>query len=388
MLYIVLEVNCMKYILMRLKEVQDPRQLGKIKHLLTDILAMCIISIMCGAKSTHQIHMFVKCREDWFKRILEMPNGVPSRLTINRVLSLIQPKKFCIIFTEIMQQIQRVSKGAIVSLDGKSCFSKKGENPLYMVSAWCNENSSILGQLQANVKSNEITAIPELLALLDIQGLTVTIDAIGCQKKIIEQIVTKNKADYVIGLKGNQGNMHEELSLYALDCIADPQMKDKYTHFRTVEKGHGRIEKRDYYLFSDLSWYPEREDWHKLNSVVMVKSKREVIGQEPSQETRYYISSLTDVEKAAKAIRSHWGIENKLHWSLDVLMNEDDWMTKIATIAANLATIRKLALNFLRKAKQEEGETLSGPMLMFRCSLHLPSLEQVLFGQSLDQVLS
>ena len=378
----------MKYILMRLKEVQDPRQLGKIKHLLPDILAMCIISIMCGAKSTHQIHMFVQCREDWFKRILEMPNGVPSRLTINRVLSLIQPKKFCIIFTEIMQQIQRVSKGAIVSLDGKSCFSKKGETPLYMVSAWCNENSSILGQVQANVKSNEITAIPELLALLDIHGLTVTIDAIGCQKKIIEQIVTKNKADYVIGLKGNQGNMHEELSLYALDCIADPQMKDKYIYFRTVEKGHGRIEKRDYYLFSDLNWYPERKDWHKLNSVVMVKSKREVIGQEPSQETRYYISSLTDVEKAAKAIRSHWGIENKLHWSLDVLMNEDDWMTKIATIAANLATIRKLALNFLRKAKQEEGEELSGPMLMFRCSLHLPSLEQVLFGQSLDQVLS
>jgi predicted transposase YbfD/YdcC len=156
-----------------------------------------------------------------------------------------------------------------------------------MVSAWCNENSSILGRVQADVKSNEITAIPELLALLDIQGLTVTIDAIGCQKKIIEQIVTKNKADYVIGLKGNQGNMHEELSLYALDCIADPQMKDKYTHFRTVKKGHGRIEKRDYYLFSDLSWYSEREDWHKLNSVVMVKSKREVIGQEPSQETRY-----------------------------------------------------------------------------------------------------
>ena len=120
----------------------------------------------------------------------------------------------------------------------------------------------------------------------------------------------------------------------------------------------------------------------------MVKSRREVIGQEPSYETRYYISSLTDVEKASKAIRSHWGIENRLHWTLDVLMSEDDWMTKIATIAANLATIRKLALNFLRKAKQEDGEKLSGPMLMYRCGLNLPSLEQVLFGQPLDQILS
>ena len=141
-------------------------------------------------------------------------------------------------------------------------------------------------------------------------------------------------------------------------------------------------------LFSDLSWFPERKDWKKLNSVVMVKSRREVIGQEPSYETRYYISSLTDVEKASKAIRSHWGIENRLHWTLDVLMSEDDWMTKIATIAANLATIRKLALNFLRKAKQEDGEKLSGPMLMYRCGLNLPSLEQVLFGQPLDQILS
>ena len=363
---IVLEVSCMKYILMRLKEVQDPRQLGKIKHVLSDILAMCIISIMCGAKSTHQIHMFVQCREEWFRRFLEMPNGVPNRLTINRVLSLIQPKKFCVIFTQIMQQIQRLSKDAIVSLDGKSCFSKGEQGPLYMVSAWCNENSSILGQVQSDMKSNEITAIPELLALLDIEGLTVTIDAIGCQKAIVERIVTKNKADYVIGLKGNQGNMHRNLSLYAEDCLADPQMRDKYTHVRTVEKGHGRIEKRDYYLFSDLSWFPERKDWKKLNSVVMVKSRREVIGQEPSYETRYYVSSLTDVEKASKAIRSHWGIENRLHWTLDVLMSEDDWMTKIATIAVNLATIRKLALTFLRKAKQEDGEKLSGPMLMYR----------------------
>jgi predicted transposase YbfD/YdcC len=227
-----------------------------------------------------------------------------------------------------------------------------------------------------------------LLALLDIQGLTVTIDAIGCQKTIVEHIVMKNKADYVIGLKGNQSNMHQNLSLYAQDCVTDPQMLGKYTLF--PDGREGSWSHREAGLLSVLR--PElvsgTKDWKKLNSLVMVKSKREVIGQEPSQETRYYISSLTDVEKAAKAIRSHWGIENKLHWTLDVLMSEDDWMTKIATIAANLATIRKLALNFLRKAKQDEGEELSGPMLMYRCGLHLPSLEQLLFGQSLDQILS
>ncbi|MHC1786517.1 MAG: ISAs1 family transposase [Christensenellales bacterium] len=378
----------MKYILMRLEEIQEPRQLGKIKHPLISILAMCIISVMCGARSTHQINMFVQYKEDWFRRFLDMPNGVPNRLTINRVLGLIKSAMFCVIFTQIMQDIQRLSKDAIVSLDGKSCFSRGEEGPLYMVTAWCNENSSILGQVEASVKSNEITAIPELLSLLGIQGLTVTIDAIGCQKKIVKQIVEKNKADYVIGLKRNQPNMLEELSLYAQDCLADPQMYDKYTHYQTIEKGHGRVEKRDYYLFPDLDWYEGKRGWENLNSVVMVQSVRQVLGQEASQETRYYISSLTAVEKAARAIRSHWGIENKLHWSLDVLMNEDDWMTKVATVASNLATIRKLALTFLRKAKQNEGQKLSGPMLMYKCSMSLPDLEQVLFGGPLDQALS
>lgn len=378
----------MQFVLKKLSEIQDPRQLWKIRHPLVDILAICIVGIMCGAKSTHQIHMFAQYRESWFRRFLTLPNGIPNRLTINRVLSLINPKQFSVIFTQIMQHIQSVSHGAVVSLDGKSCYARAGEGVVYMVSAWCNENSSILGQMKTDEKSNEIKAIPELLSLLDVKGLTVTVDAIGCQKEIVHQIVVKNKADYVIGLKLNQPMMHAELSLYAQDALAAGEQGVDYQHTRTIEKGHGRIERRDYYLFSDLSWYQSRKEWRNLQSVVMVKSRREMIGKEATEETRYYISSLTEVDKAARAIRSHWGIENKLHWSLDTLMGEDDWRNKIATIAANLATIRKLSLNFLRKADLQEEQTLTGPMLMYRCSLDLPTLERVLFGRVLEQKLS
>lgn len=374
----------MRYILKSLQEIQDPRQIWKIKHSLADIITLCIVGIMSGAKSTHQIHMFAKYREEWFRQFLELPNGIPNRLTINRVLSLLHPKKFCLVFTQIMQHIQKISDGEIVSLDGKSCFQSAERGALYMVSAWCNENNSILGQLNTGEKNSEITALPELLSMLEIQGMTVTIDAIGCQKNIAKQIVDHNKADYVIGLKRNQKTMHEELSLYAQDALATGRKGIDYTQVQTLEKGHGRIERRNYYLFSDLSWYEKRGDWKKLNSVIMVKSRREVIGKEATEETRYYISSLTDVEKAAKAIRSHWGIENKLHWSLDVLTREDDWASKIDTIAMNLATIRKLSINFLRKADLGENTKLSGPMLMFRCSLDLPTLEKVLFGSTLE----
>lgn len=374
----------MRYILKRLSEVQEPRQLGKIKHPLVDILGICIVAIMCGAKSTHQIHMFAQYREGWFRRFLSLPNGIPNRLTINRVLSLINPKQFGLVFTQIMQHIQRISTDAIVSLDGKSCYARGDQGVISMVSAWCNENSSILGQIQTEKKSNEIKAIPELLSLLDVKGLTVTIDAIGCQKEIVQQIVTRNRADYIIGLKLNQPTLRAELTEYAQDALATGVQGVDYQHTGTVEKGHGRIERRDYYLFSDLSWYENLKDWKNLKSVVMVKSRREVLGKEATEETRYYISSLTDVVKAARGIRSHWGIENKLHWSLDTLMGEDDWRNKIATIAANLATIRKLSLNFLRKADLQEEDKLSGPMLMFRCSLDLPTLETVLFGRPLD----
>jgi predicted transposase YbfD/YdcC len=378
-----MEMRGIRFVLKKLKEVQDPRQLWKIRHSLVDILAISIIAVMCGAQSSHQIHLFAQVREAWFRRFLALPNGIPNRLTINRVLSLIDTRQFCVVFTQIMQHIQHISEDAIVSLDGKSCYAKAGQGVVYMVSAWCNQNSSILGQMRTQDKSNEITAIPELLKLLDIKGLTVTIDAIGCQREIVQQIVTGNKADYVIGLKKNQPIMYEEFSLYAQDTLQTGREGTDYQHTQSIEKGHGRIERRDYYLFPDVHWYKDHKAWKNLQSVIMVKSRREVLGKPPSEETRYYISSLKDVEKAACAVRSHWGIENKLHWSLDTLMREDDWRNKLDTVATNLATIRKLALHFLRKADLPEESKLSGPMLMFRCALDLPTLERVLFGKRL-----
>ena len=382
----------MRYIIKRLKRLRDPRQEWKVKHKLSDILAMCIIAILCGARSSLEIHTFVVYREVWFRGVLEMGNGIPGRLTINRVLSLIDPEKFSYIFTGIMQYVQNISKGAIVSLDGKGFYTptENGEkkNALYMLNAWCNENSTILGQLKIDAKTNEITAIPELLKLLNLKGTTVTIDAIGCQKEIVKQIVKKNNANYLIALKDNQQTMSREMREYAEFCLSTPDMSNKYNQLSTCEKGHGRVEKREYYLFHDVSWFEDIGKWENLNALAMVRSTRQVKGRAASIETRYYITSLTDVALAAKAIRSHWGIENNLHWCLDVVMSEDAWASKSDIVAANLTTLRKLSFSFLRKAALPGGKILSGPLTMWSCALDTNVLNSVLFGHDISLNLS
>jgi len=367
--------------------LKDPRQPWKIKHRLSDILVISIIAIMCGATSSAQIAKYGVLREEWLRKFLYLENGMPHRLTVERVLSMLNPKEFQMLFTQMMQKMQTVTKGSIVALDGKAfhvCSGEDGKTQvMYMVSAWCDTNKLTLGQIQTSEKSNEITAIPELLALLDIKGSIVTIDAIGCQHKIVKMIKKDKKADYCIGLKGNQGTMHSEMSLYAQDCLIDPLMNDKYVQLTTHEKGHGRIEKRVYTLFHDLSWFKDRKHWYGLASLVRVDSTRTVGSKPPTHETRYYITSLTSIEDAARAIRAHWGIENRLHWVLDVVLREDGWATKQASLAANLATIRKLALAFLRNTDIPNAVNLSGPMKMWACALDSRSLEFALFGATL-----
>lgn len=372
----------MRYIVKKLAQLSDPRQKWKVRHSLVDILAICIVAVICGAQTSLEIAEYGRLREEWFREFLELKHGMPSRLTINRVLGLVDPRQFSALFTVIMQYVQRLSKGGICSIDGKSYMTPRagGEcgSPLYMLNAWSNENSMILGQLRVEEKSNEVTAIPVLLKMLDIRDLTVTIDAIGCQKAIVSQI-TKQKADYVIGLKENQPTMYHEMRAYAQCCLADESMSEKYTSYTTIEKGHGRIEKREYYLFDDLSWFENRKEWDNLRGFIMVRSTRERTGKPTSTECRYYITSLTDVHKAGEAVRAHWGIENKLHWSLDVLLREDDWATREKQVAANLATIRKLALTFLRKAVVPGTEKMSGPLRMWACALDPSLLNKFLF---------
>jgi predicted transposase YbfD/YdcC len=376
----------MRYIIKQLRKVKDIRQPWKTKHALEEILAISIVAMLCGADSISKIEHFAKIREKWLKRYLALPNGIPHRLTIWRTLSALNPKTLEEIFNRIMQKLQRVSAGAVVALDGKKYFTETGEDNvtrmLYIVNAWNEANGLALGQVRTQEKSNEIKAIPDVLKILKIPGSIVTIDAAGCQKEIVKMIIKGNKADYCIALKGNQGTMHSEMMQYAQDCLADPSMKSKYETRTKTEKGHGRIEIRKYYLFTDIMWFEGIKQWEGLKSLVVVESTRIMKGQ-TSTEVRYFISSLTDIERAANAVRSHWGVENKLHWRLDVVLGEDGWKVGSKYLAANLDILRKLVLAFLRK--MDFGDTgsdkLSGPMKMWECAINLDTLDSVISGR-------
>jgi predicted transposase YbfD/YdcC len=376
----------MRYIIKQLRKIQDRRQGWKTKHSLEEILGISIAAMICGADNSNKIASFAKTREKWLRKYFPLTHGVPHRLTIWRTLRAVDPAVLEGVFNKIMQKAQRVSKGSVIALDGKKYFTEVGDDNitrmLYIVSAWNEANGLVLGQTRTQEKSNEIKALPDLLRILKIPGTIVTIDAAGCQKEIVKTIINKNKADYCIALKGNQATMHTEMMQYAQDCIADPLMKDKYTTLTKRGKGHGRIEVRKYYLFTDLSWFADKNLWEGLHSLVVVEASRTIKGQTVT-ETRYFISSLTDIESAARAVRSHWGVENKLHWRLDVILKEDKWAVGNKNLAANLNVIRKLVLAFLRKMDFNDtgGDKLSGPMKMWACALNLDTLDSVISGR-------
>ena len=252
-----------------------------------------------------------------------------------------------------------------------------------MVGAWCSENKISLAQINTQAKSNEITAIPELLDLLDLKGAIVTMDAMGCQKELVKKIVKEKKADYLIGLKGNQGTMYREFLEYAQSMIQDPHEKDQYEMYRTIEKGHGRIEERRYYLFRDLDWFKDKKQWTGLSGLLLTESRRTDIktATEAQSEIRLYITSAQGgVEEIAQASRSHWGIENNLHWILDVGFREDQWLTRLQIEAANLSQLRRLSANLL---KMETESKMSIQRKRYRCSLDMNFMESVVFNPQL-----
>lgn len=365
-----------------LRRVPDPRQAWKVKHPMVELLLLSIIAITAGANSSYEIETFGRNREKWLKRFMALKTGIPSRLTIERVLRLLNPKALQKAYVEIIMAIREDHPDTVISIDGKAYFRRHRErgigDALYMVSAWGKAHGMSLGQVDVDGKSNEIKAIPELLDLLEVKGATVTIDAIGCQREIVKQIVTKKKADYLIALKANQQTLSQELRLYAEDSIGDPLCANLYTKKTTVEKGHGRIEKRVFYYFHDLSWFVDIDRWAGLLGLVMVRSTREVPDKAPTTETRFYITSLADPEIAFDTARSHWQVENNLHWSLDVVFREDHWKTKKASAAANLAVLRRLTAALLR---QETSSKLSAPQKRFQCALDPRYISLVLRGK-------
>lgn len=338
-----------------LTKVADPRREHQRFHSLFDVLVISICAVICGVEHWTEMEEFGEAKQEWFASFLELENGIPSHDTFRRVFMLLDNIKLKEIFIDWIGAAVSLSKGALVNIDGKNlCGSRapgKGKKALNVVSAWASEQSVVLGQVACQEKSNEITAIPALLKILDLEGCIVTIDAMGCQKEIVKEIVAKG-ADYVISLKGNQGNLHYDIKEY-LDWAERSRFKGiEYESCETLEKDHGRIETRRCWVTEDIDWLEDKEDWENLKSVVLVEAIREVIGGAKTVERRYFISSLgANAESALRAVRGHWAIENSLHWCLDIGFREDDCRVREAKSAENLAMLRHIGLNLLKQEK-------------------------------------
>jgi predicted transposase YbfD/YdcC len=344
----------------------DPRINRRKEHELVDILVIAVCTMLCAGETFNDMEDFGKAKHDWFKTFLNLRNGIPSHDTFNRVFAALDPKQFLDCFLRWTQSLRQVVHQEIVALDGKALRRalNKDQSVKYIVSAWAESNGLVLGQLKVADKSNEITAVPELLRVLELSGCIVTIDAMGCQKKIAREIIEAD-ADYVLALKGNQETVYAEVKSY-LDAILVEQQTPRpkgaklsqaaatLASLETVEKDHGRLEIRRYYQSEQLDWFADRLKWEGLRSVGMVESLREVDGK-TTVERRYYLASLTlGVETFARAVRSHWGVENKVHWIMDVCFREDQSRARAGYAAENLATLRRLALNLLKREKTKK----------------------------------
>ena len=333
--------------------VEDPRSHINKLHSLVDILLIGIISVICGAETWKQMIEFSNSKEDFLRKFLDLKNGIPSEDTINRVFSSIDSDQFEACFIQWVNSISTLSKGQVIAIDGKTLRGAKSngkKSPVHMVSAWANENNLVLGQVKVNEKSNEITAIPELLDKLMIHGNIITIDAMGTQTDIAEKII-KNGADYILAVKGNQKQLLEEI----IDEFKFSKDLETYTH---LDMGHGRIETRKCSVISNFQFIENQDNkWRNINQVVRIESVREFKNSDKPKETatRYYISSLNNsAVEYQKNIRSHWGVENKLHWTLDVGFCEDASRKRAGNAAQNYSVLLKIALNLLKNEKSEK----------------------------------
>lgn len=330
-------------------DLTEPRDSNK-RHKLIDIITIALCAVICGADTWEDIEEFGNTKEEWFEQFLELPHGIPGHDTFARVFASMDPTEFQQAFLKWVEAVKIVTNERIVAIDGKTLrrSHEKNKSPLHLVSAWALENKMVLGQIKTREKSNEITAIPELLKVLELEGCIVTIDAMGCQKEIVKTIIDKG-ADYVLGLKGNQGALHDDVKLYFEDCRASEFKDIAHDYHETIDGDHGRIETRRYWTTSDIGWLQDLALWKNLSAIVMVQRERYVNGA-TSMETSYYVTSLTsDAERVARAVRGHWGIENSLHWVLDIAFREDESRIRKDHAPANFAIIRHMALNLLRK---------------------------------------
>jgi predicted transposase YbfD/YdcC len=332
--------------------LEDPRCPINRRHVLLDMIVIAVAAVLAGADGWQDVERFGRAKEAWFRQFLALPHGIPSHDTFGRVFALLDPQAFEACFRNWAAALCALIPGEIIAVDGKTLRRSHDRNAglaaLHLVSAWATANGVVLGQVATAAKSNEITAIPQLLAFLHLQGCIVTIDAMGCQTKIAEQINAQG-GDYVLALKGNQGTLATEVEDAFISADAKDYAGMSSQFLETVERGHGRVETRRYRTLGDLAEVPRSVLWQGINMIGMVESERTVDGK-TSLETRYYIGSIgTDVACFARAVRAHWGIENALHWSLDMTFREDECRVRQPAARENLAVLRHIALSRLKQ---------------------------------------
>jgi predicted transposase YbfD/YdcC len=336
--------------------VTDPRVDRTKLHKLQDILVIAICAVICGADSWEDVAEFGLAKFEWFQTFLELPNGIPSHDTFNRVFARIDPEQFRAGFVDWIQTVSERIGGQVIAIDGKilrrSHDKGIGQAAIDMVSAWATANRLVLGQVKVTEKSNEITAIPQLLQALEISGCIVTIDAMGCQTEIAQTIIDQ-EAEYVLSLKENQGHLYEDVQRLFDDLETSQYTAFRFDYDKTVNKGHGRIDIRECWTISDpdvLRYLRGFEHWKKLTSVSRIRAQR-WIGEEHSSEDRFHIASISGAKRVLAAVRSHWGIENELHWTLDLAFDEDRCRVRKDHGPENFAVLRHMAMNLLKQEK-------------------------------------
>jgi predicted transposase YbfD/YdcC len=334
------------------KDLPDPRQRGKVIYPLEEVLLLCLLAVLGGAETFTDIARFGEKKITLLRRFRPFRDGTPAHDHLGDIFATLDAKEFQRCFVAWVAALTG-TPADVIAIDGKTLrrsYQKKGaKEPIHMVSAFAARQRLVLGQIKVAEKSNEIVAIPALLTMMAIEDAIVTIDAIGCQREIAEQILNK-KADYVLALKGNQGTLREDVEVFAAEQKANGFKDTKVSRHETVDGDHGRIETRTYTAIHDVTWLQERHDWPGLKGVVVVESTRE-IGEKVERETRFYITSLVLLaNQLGPVIRSHWAVENSLHWVMDMIFRDDECRIRTDHAPANFTTIKHMAHNLIRKA--------------------------------------
>jgi predicted transposase YbfD/YdcC len=337
------------------QNLPDPRQLGKVVYPLDEVLLLSLLGVLAGAETFTDIARFGEKKLEFLRRFRPFRDGTPTHDRLGEIFAALDAEKFQQCFVGWVAALTGVPPD-LIAVDGKCVrrsYQKKGKSPIHMVSAFAARQRLVLGQVKVAEKSNEIVAIPKLLDMLSIEGSIVSIDAMGCQREIAKKIVDK-KADYVLALKGNQGSLREDVEVFVAEQKAKAFEDTKISQHETVDGDHGRIETRKTTVIHDVAWIQERHKWPALKSIVIVESIRE-IGEKVEVETRFYITSLVLLASLlGPIIRSHWAIENNLHWVMDMIFRDDECRVRTNHAPANFTTIKHMAFNLLRGARVKD----------------------------------